>query len=45
MELYEAPTLESEEKDYTDEHVSFSLEIPQEPCSFNTTPESGMFSA
>ena len=34
---YEAPTLESEEKDSTHEHGSFSFEIPQEPCSFNTT--------
>ena len=37
--------LESEEKDSTHELGSFSFEIPQVPCSFNTTLESGMISA
>jgi hypothetical protein len=44
-EICEAPTLESKEKDSTYEHGSFSLEIPQGPCSFNTTPESSTSSA
>ena len=41
----EAPTLESNEKDSTNEHGSFTFNIPRKPCSFNTTPESGMLSA
>src|SRR6185312_2596298 len=41
MECYEAPTLESIEKDSIYEHGSFILVIPQKPCSFNTSPESG----
>jgi len=45
MEFDEAPTLESNEKDSLDEHGSFTIEIPQEPCSFNASPESGMLSA
>ena len=45
MEFDEAPTLESKEKDSIDEHESFILEIPQEPCSFNASPESGMLCA
>ena len=45
MEFCEAPTLESEEKDSTNEHGSFTFDIPRNPCSFNATPESGMFSA
>jgi len=45
MEFCEAPTLESEEKDSTNEHGSFTFDIPRKPCSFNATPESGMFSA
>ena len=40
-ERYEAPTLESIEKDSIYEHGSFILVIPQTPCSFNTSPESG----
>jgi len=40
IEFYEAPTLEYKEKDSLDEHGSFILEIPQEPCSFNASPES-----
>ena len=43
-EFDEAPTLESKENDYLDEHGSFSLEIPQDPCSFNASPKSGMLS-
>jgi len=38
---YEAPTLESIEKDSIYEHGSFILVIPQKPCSFHTSPESG----
>ena len=45
MEFDDAPTLESKEKDSLDEHGSFILEIPQEPCSFNASPESGMLCA
>jgi len=45
MELCEAPTLESNEKDSTNEHENFTLEMPQKPCSFNNTPKSGMLSA
>jgi hypothetical protein len=45
MQFCEAPTLESEEKDSTNEHGSFTFDIPREPCSFNVTPESGMLSA
>ena len=45
MELCEALTLESEEKDSTNEHGSFTFDIPRKPCSFNATPESGMLSA
>jgi len=44
-EFYEAMTLESKGKDSTDEHGSFILEIPQEPCSSNASPESGMLCA
>ena len=33
MEFDEAPTLESKEKDSTNEHESFTLEMPQKPCS------------
>ena len=42
MEFCEAPTLESDEKDSTDEHRTIIFEIP---CSFNATPEPGMLSA
>ena len=45
LEFDDAPTLESKEKDSLDEHGSFILEIPQEPCSFNASPESGMLCA
>jgi len=45
MEFCQAPTLESEEKDSSNEHGSFTFDIPRKPCSFNATPESGMFSA
>ena len=44
MEFDEAPTLESKVKDSLDKHGSFTPEIPQEPCSFNASPESGMLS-
>ena len=42
MEFCEAPTLESDEKDSTDEHGTIIFETP---CSFNATPESSMLSA
>ena len=45
MQLSEAPTLESKEKDSTNEHGSFTFDIPCKPCSCNATPESGMLSA
>ena len=45
MEFDEAPTLESKENNSLDEHGSFILEIPQEPCSFNASPESGTLCA
>jgi hypothetical protein len=45
MEFCEAPTLESEGKDSIDEHGSFILELPQEPCSFKASPELGMLCA
>ena len=45
MKLCEAPTLESNEKGSTNEHGSFTFDIPHKPCSFNATPESGMLSA
>jgi hypothetical protein len=44
-EFCEAPTLESEGKDSIDEHGSFILVMPQEPCSINTSPELGTFCA
>ena len=45
MEFCEAPTLESNEKDSSNEHENFTFDIPCRPCSFNTTPESGMLCA
>ena len=45
MKLCEAPTLESNEKDSSNEHGNFTFDIPRKPCSFNATPESGMLSA
>ena len=42
MEFCEALTLESNEKDSTDEHGTVIFEIP---CSFNATLEAGMLSA
>ena len=45
MELCEALTLESEEKDSTNEHGSFTFDIPRKPCSFKATLESGMLSS
>ena len=45
MEFDEAPTLESKVKDSLDKHGSFTPEIPQEPCSFNASPESGTLCA
>ena len=42
MEFCEAPTLESDEKDSTDDHGTI---IFKTSCSFNATPESGMLSA
>ena len=45
MEFCEAPTLESNEKDSSNEHGNFTFDIPRKPCSFKATPESGMLSA
>ena len=45
MEFYEAPTLESKGKDSIDKHGSFIFKIPQDPCSFNTSLESGTLCA
>ena len=44
-EFCEAATLESKGKDSIDEHGSFILEVPQEPCSLNASPGSGMLYA
>ena len=44
MEFCEAPSLESEEKDSSNEHGNFTFDIPRKPYSFNTTPESGKLS-
>src|SRR6185436_18943953 len=41
-EFCEVPTLESDEKDSTNEHGTVIFEIP---CSFNATPELDMLSA
>ena len=43
-ESCEAPTLESNEKDSSNEHENFTFDIPRKPYSFNTTPESGKLS-
>jgi hypothetical protein len=40
MDKLEAVTLESEREDSKDEHGSFFLGTPQEPCSYNVSPES-----
>jgi hypothetical protein len=45
MAFCEAPALESEGKESVDGHGSFILAIPQEPCSFNASPELGMLCA
>jgi hypothetical protein len=45
MEFCEAPTLESNEKDSSNEHGNFTFDIPHKPCSFNTAPDSGTLSA
>ena len=42
MEFCEVPTLESDEKNSTDEHETIIFKISY---SFNATPESGMLSA
>ena len=44
-EFCEVPTLESNEKDSSNEHGNFTFDIPRKPCSFNATPESGTLSA
>ena len=44
-ESCEAPTLESKEKDSTNEHGSFIFDIPRKPCSCNATPVLGTLSA
>jgi hypothetical protein len=45
MENYEAPTLESEGKDFIDKCGSFTIDLPQEPCLHHVSPESTMLSA
>jgi hypothetical protein len=45
MEIYEALTLESKGKDSIDEHGSFILDTPHEPCLHHASPESAMLSA
>jgi len=45
MALCEALTLESNEKNSSNEHGNFTLEMPQKSCSFNATLESGIISA
>jgi hypothetical protein len=45
MEIYESPTLESKGKDSTDEHGSFILDTPHEPCLHQAFPESAMLRA
>jgi hypothetical protein len=45
MEIFEVPTLEFIRKDSIDEHGSFILDIPYEPCSHNSSLESAMLSA
>ena len=44
-EFCEAPTLESNEKDSSNEHGNFTLDIPQKSSSFNATLESSTLSA
>ena len=39
-EFCEPLTLESNEKDSSNEHGNFTFDIPCKPCSFNATPES-----
>jgi hypothetical protein len=41
----ESPTLESKGKDSIDEHGSFILDMPHEPCLHHASPESSMLSA
>jgi hypothetical protein len=45
IEICEAVTLESKGKDSTDEHGSFTLDIPPKPCSHHASPESAMLGA
>ena len=45
MEFREAPTLEFNEKDSSNEHGNFTLDILCKPCSFSATPELGTLSA
>ena len=44
-ESREAPTLESNENDSSNEHGNFTFDVPRKPCSFSTALESGMLSA
>jgi hypothetical protein len=45
MKLCEELTLESDKKDSLDEHGSFILKTPQEPCSHNSFLESAALCA
>jgi hypothetical protein len=45
MKIYEALALESKWKDSTDEHGSFTLDIPHKPCSHHASSESAMLGA
>jgi hypothetical protein len=45
MKIYDALTLEFKGKDSTDEHGSFTLDIPPKPCSHHASPESAMLGA
>jgi hypothetical protein len=44
MEI-KVPTLESTGKDSIDGHGIFILDVPYEPCSHNSSPESAKLSA
>ncbi|OEL19406.1 hypothetical protein BAE44_0019575 [Dichanthelium oligosanthes] len=45
MDILEASNLESEGKDSINEHESFFLEKPEDPCSHNASLESVTFCA
>jgi hypothetical protein len=45
MEIYNAPTLESEGKDLIGKHGGFTLDLPQERCLHHVPPDSATLSA